>query len=205
MRTPMVAGNWKMNTLRADAVALAKAIHERSNGVAQVEKVVCPPFVHLQDVQRTLAGSSIVVGAQNLHWEERGAFTGEVSVTQVAELAAYAIIGHSERRQLFGETDEMVNRRVMAALAHEIKPIMCVGELLEQRQAGETDAVLVRQVRGGLDGVSIDESFVLAYEPVWAIGTGLAADGQTAQQAAALIRAAVREIAGATADEVRIL
>src|SRR5512146_740271 len=135
MRVPIVAGNWKMNTLRADAVALARGIRERSDGVAGVEKVVCPPFVFLHDVAAALDGSNIAVGAQNVYWEEKGAFTGEVSVTQVAEVARYAIIGHSERRQYFGETDETVNRRVKSALAHGLKPIMCVGETLEQREA----------------------------------------------------------------------
>lgn len=204
-RIPIVAGNWKMNTLRADAVALARAIREQADGVAGVEKVVCPPFVFLHDVAGAIAGSTIGLGAQNVYWEEKGAFTGEVSVTQVAEVAQYAIIGHSERRQFFGETDDTVNRRVKAALAHGLKPIMCVGELLEQRKAGETEAVLVRQTRGGLDGVEMTSAFIIAYEPVWAIGTGLAADGPTAQEAIALIRRTVRELAGAVADGVRIL
>lgn len=204
-RTPIVAGNWKMNTLRADAIALATAIRNQADGVARVEKIVCPPFVFLHDVAAAVAGSSVRVGSQNVFWEEKGAFTGEVSVTQVAEVAQFAIIGHSERRQFFGETDDTVNRRVKSALAHGLKPIMCVGELLEQRNAGETEAVLVRQTRGGLDGVEITPDFVIAYEPVWAIGTGLAADGPTAQTAIALIRRTVRELAGPTADAVRIL
>ncbi len=204
-RVPMIAGNWKMNTLREDAIALARGIRERSDGVGGVEKVVCPPFVFLHDVAVELAGSNIAVGAQNVYWEEKGAFTGEVSVTQVAEVARYAIIGHSERRQYFGETDETVNRRVKAALAHGLKPIMCVGETLEQREARQTSDVLVRQTRGGLDGVAIGADFVVAYEPVWAIGTGLAADGATAQEAIALIRTTVRELAGDVAASVRIL
>jgi len=204
-RVPIVAGNWKMNTLRNAAIGLARAIRERSDGVAGVEKIVCPPYIFLHDVGAELEGSTILLGAQNVHWEEKGAFTGEVSVTQVAEVARYAIIGHSERRQYCGETDEKVNRRVKAALAHGVKPIMCVGETLEQRQANETKDVLVRQTRGGLDGVDAGPEFIIAYEPVWAIGTGLAADGATAQEAIALIRATVREIAGAVAEQVRIL
>jgi triosephosphate isomerase len=194
-----------MNTLHADAITLAKAIRERSDAVAGVEKIICPPFVHLHEVGSALSGSSIHVGAQHVYWEEKGAFTGEVSVTQVADAAAYVIIGHSERRQYFGETDETVNRRVKSALAHGIKPIMCVGETLEQRQAAETDAVLVRQVRDGIDGIAIDGSFIVAYEPIWAIGTGLAADGATAQASIALIRSTLREAAGEAADGMRIL
>jgi len=204
-RIPVVAGNWKMNTLRSDAVELARAIRERSDGVTGVEKIVCPPFVFLHDVRAALEGSTIKLGSQNVYWEEKGAFTGEVSVTQIAEVAQYAIIGHSERRQYFGETDDTVNRRVKSALAHGLKPIMCVGETLEQRQGGETKDVLVRQTRGGLEGVDAGSEFIIAYEPVWAIGTGLAADGAMAEEAIGLIRATVREIAGAVAEQVRIL
>ncbi len=204
-RIPIVAGNWKMNTTRSEAIELARAIRERSDAVAGVEKIVCPPFGVLHDVRAAIEGSTIRLGTQNVFWEEKGAYTGEVSVTQVAEVAQYAIIGHSERRQYFGETDETVNKRVKSALAHGILPIMCVGETLEQRQANETTDVLVRQTRGGLDGVDVGPDFIIAYEPVWAIGTGLAADGATAEQAIALIRRTVREIAGAVADSVRIL
>jgi triosephosphate isomerase len=194
-----------MNTLRADAVALAKAIRERSDGVSGVERIVCPPALYLHDVKQALAGSSIAVGAQHMYWEAKGAFTGELSVTQIAESATHVIIGHSERRQFFGETDETVNQRLRSALAHGLTPIVCVGELLKQRQAGETDAVLVRQVRGALEGIDAGGGLIVAYEPVWAIGTGLAADGATAQQAIGLIRATLREVAGGAADEMRIL
>ena len=204
-RTPIIAGNWKMNTLRADAIALARAIRGQAENIAGVEKIVCPPYVWLGDVAREIAGSTIRLGAQNAYWEEKGAFTGEVSITQVADVAEYVIIGHSERRQYFGETDETVNRRVKAALAHGVKPIMCVGETLAQREASETESVLLTQTRGGLDGVDIGREFIVAYEPVWAIGTGLAADGATAEAAIALIRRTLREIAGDVADHVRIL
>lgn len=204
-RMPMIAGNWKMNTLREEALALARALRERADGIAGVEKIVCPPFVFLHDVKQALAGSTIAVGAQNAYWEEKGAFTGEVSIAQVAEAAKYVIIGHSERRQYFGETDETVNRRVKAALAHGAIPIMCVGETLDQRQRHEMADVLMRQTRVGLDGVNVGSDFVIAYEPVWAIGTGLAADGATAEEAIALIRKTVREIARGVADQVRIL
>ncbi len=204
-RTPIIAGNWKMNTLRGEAIALVRSIRDKADGITGAEKIVCPPFVFLHEVRQALAGSSIAVGAQNAYWEEKGAFTGEVSITQVAEVATHVIIGHSERRQYFGETDETVNRRVQAALAHGVTPIMCVGETLEQRQAGETEAVLVRQTRGGLRDATVGGGFIVAYEPVWAIGTGLAADGATAQEAIALIRQTVRDVAGSVADAVRIL
>lgn len=204
-RTPIVAGNWKMNTLRDEALALARDVRERCDGIAGVETIVCPPFLYVHDVAAAVAGSRIGVGVQNLYWEEKGAFTGEVSVTQAAAAARFAIIGHSERRQFFGDTDDAVNRKVRAALAQGVVPIMCVGELLDERQGGETEAVLLRQTRAGLDRVDIDASFIIAYEPVWAIGTGLAADGATAQEAIGLIRRTVREIGGAVADDVRIL
>jgi triosephosphate isomerase len=204
-RRPIIAGNWKMNMDRADALALAQGVRAACDGVAPVEKVICPPFVFLHEVAAAVEGSSIRVGAQHMHWEEKGAFTGEISVTQVAEAASHVIIGHSERRQLFGETDETVNRRISAARSHGLKPIMCVGETLDERNAGTTSDVLVRQTRDGIGRLSIDGEFIIAYEPVWAIGTGLAADGATAEEAIALIRDTVRALAGPAADEVRIL
>jgi triosephosphate isomerase len=204
-RVPIIAGNWKMNTLRADATALARDVRQRCDAIAGVEKIICPPYVWLADIAREVEGSSVKVGAQSAYWVDKGAFTGEVSITQVADVAEYVIIGHSERRQYFDETDETVNRRVKAALAHGVKPIMCVGETLAQREAGDTERVLVTQTRGGLEGVTIGEEFIIAYEPVWAIGTGLAADGPTAQTAIELIRRTIRESASAVADSVRIL
>jgi triosephosphate isomerase len=204
-RTPMMTGNWKMNTHRADAIALAKGVAQRAAATPAVETVLCPPFPYLYDVKAAVEGTAVKVGAQNVYWEEKGAFTGEVSVTQVAEACDYVIIGHSERRQYFAETDETVNRRVQAALAHGLTPIMCVGETLQQREVGQTNDVLVRQVRGGLDGVQVPPHFVIAYEPVWAIGTGHAADGATAGRAVATIRDTVRSLAPGAADAVRIL
>jgi triosephosphate isomerase len=204
-RVPIIAGNWKMNTLREDATSLARGILERCDGIAGVEKIICPPYVWLSDVAREVEGSSIKVGAQNAYWEEKGAFTGEVSAAQLAGVAEYVIIGHSERRQLFGETDETVNRRVGAALAHGLKPIMCVGETLAQREAGETERVLATQTLGGIAGIAIGTEFIIAYEPVWAIGTGLAADGPTAQAAIELIRRTVAQPAGAVAGDIRVL
>ncbi len=204
-RVPVIAGNWKMNTLRADAIALTRAIRGRCDGPTGVETIVCPPCIWLTDVAQELEGSSVRLGAQNAYWADAGAFTGEVSITQVAEVAEYVIIGHSERRQYFGETDESANARVKAALVHHVKPILCVGETLAQRGARETEQVLVKQTCGGLDGVEISAELIIAYEPVWAIGSGLAADRATAQTAIAVIRRTVREIAGAVAEDVRIL
>ncbi len=204
-RIPIIAGNWKMNTLRRDAIALASGVRSLSDGVRGVEKIVCPPLVYLHDVRAALDGSTIRIGAQSAYWEEDGPFTGEVSITQIAEAASYVLVGHSERRLFFSETDETVNKRVQGALAHGVKPIMCVGETLAHREAGETADVLRSQTRGGLDGVKVTAEFIIAYEPVWAIGSGLAADGAIAQEAIALIRATVREIAGDVADHVRIL
>lgn len=204
-RIPIVAGNWKMNPLHEDALTLVCDLRARADGVTGVEKIVCPPFLYLHEVAEALAGSTIKVGAQNLYWEEKGAFTGEVSVTQVAETAEYVIIGHSERRQYFGETDETVNRRIRAALAHGLKPIFCVGETHAQRHDDQTGDVLTRQVIDGLAELEIGREFIVAYEPVWAIGTGLAADGATAQAAIGLIRETLRGVCGGTTDDIRIL
>jgi triosephosphate isomerase len=191
--------------LHDEAIALARGVRERSDAVVGVEKIICPPFVFLHEVAAVIAGSTIRLGAQHMHWDAKGAFTGEVSVAQIAEVAQYVIIGHSERRQHFSDTDERINRCVGAALAHGLKPIMCVGETLEQRQRGETADVLVRQTRAGIGDIKIDREFIMAYEPVWAIGTGHAADAATAEEAIALIRSTVRQIAGDAADSIRIL
>ncbi|NTU64120.1 MAG: triose-phosphate isomerase [Chloroflexi bacterium] len=182
MRVPIIAGNWKMNKNVAEAVELVRALRESTAAVEKVEMVVCPPFVSLTVVKEALAGSKIGLGAQNVYWEEKGAFTGEISPLMLQGLVTYVIIGHSERRQYFGETDATVNKRVRAALAHGLLPILCVGETLAQREAGETAAVVSTQVTNGLAGLSAEEvkSIVVAYEPVWAIGTGRASTGEDA-------------------------
>ena len=187
-RTPIVAANWKMHTTVRTAAELCQALRETIDAVKGVEKVICPPFPFLALAQQTLAGSSLKVGAQNVFWEEKGAFTGEVSPSMLADFCQYVIIGHSERRKYFGETDESVNRRLKAALAQGLHPIFCVGETGEEREAGRTEEVLLRQVRGGLMGVDIAAGFVVAYEPVWAIGTGVPATGAMANEAIGLIR-----------------
>ena len=198
-RTPIVAANWKMHTTVRTAAKLCQALRRSIDGVKGVDKVVCPPFVFLALARETLAGSSIKVGAQNVFWEEKGAFTGEVSPPMLADLCEYVIVGHSERRKYFGETDETVNRRLKAALAQGLRPIFCIGETGDERQGGRTEEVLLRQVRGGLTGIEIAAGFVVAYEPVWAIGTGVPATGEMANEAIGLIR---REIASLYGDEL---
>jgi triosephosphate isomerase len=184
MRTPFLAGNWKMHKTIGEAVALVRDLRASLDGVAGVDKAVCPPFVALAAVADALAGSSIGLGAQNMYWEEQGAYTGEVSPTMLKELCQYVILGHSERRGYFGETDDGVNRKVLAALAHDLTPIVCVGESLEQNEAGETDAFVSGQVRAALAGVSAAQAarLVIAYEPIWAIGTGKAASPDDANR-----------------------
>ena len=199
MRIPIIAGNWKMNKNVAEAVELVRALRESTAGVNKVEMVVCPPFIALTAVKEVLAGSKIGLGAQNVYWEEKGAFTGEVSPFMLQGLVAYVIIGHSERRQYFGETDATVNKRVKAVLAHGLTPIMCVGETLAQREAGETSSVVSTQVMHGFAGLSAEEvkSIVIAYEPVWAIGTGRASTGEDANAVVAQnIRAPLSKMFG---------
>ncbi len=198
-RMPLIAGNWKMHTTSQSCRDLCLGVQERTQATRGVEKVVCPPFPYLSLAAELLRGTSLKVGAQNVHWEEKGAFTGEVSVPMLAEFVEYVIIGHSERRAYFHETDGTVNKKLQAALAADLKPILCVGETLEQREAGGTEGVLVRQVSGALEGVSLPEGFAIAYEPVWAIGTGRAATGAMANEAIALIR---REVAAHTGEPI---
>ncbi len=177
MPATVVAGNWKMNTTLEGALALADGVRGLAESAPGVEVIVCPPAISLAAVKGRLAGSAIRVGAQNMHHEDSGAFTGEISPAMLVNVCEYVIIGHSERRQLFGETDELVNLKVKAALRHGLKPILCVGETLEQREAGRAADVIAGQVRSGLAEIqSVDISgLIVAYEPVWAIGTGQAA------------------------------
>src|SRR3990172_3957797 len=180
-RTPLIAGNWKMNTTLDEARALVQALLPGLDQLEGVEKVVCPPFISLYAVSELVRGSTVAVGAQNMYFEEKGAFTGEVSPLMLQGLCDYVILGHSERRQYFGETDETVNKKVQAALQAGLIPIICVGENLEQNEAGQTREVVIRQTRGALDGIKVPaEGFIIAYEPIWAIGTGKAATGEAA-------------------------
>ena len=206
MRTPMIAGNWKMNTTLAEASALVKEMREGLERMTGVETVLCPPFLSLPLVKELLLGLSIKVGAQNMHFEERGAYTGEISPLMLCGICEYVILGHSERRQYFGETDDVVNDKIRAALAVELTPILCVGERLEQKEAGNTEEVVTRQVRGALNGIESLIGMVIAYEPIWAIGTGRAETGEGANAIIAIIRNTVARLYGeGTAHEIRIL
>ncbi len=209
MRRPLVAGNWKMNKTVAEARDLVSMMRAKLDEIADVGKVLCPPFIAIPALAELLGNTGIGLGAQNLHWEEKGAFTGEVSPGMVKEFCQYVIIGHSERRTYFGETDESVNKKLQAAMNAGLVPIVCVGETLEQYEAGTTSEVVRRQIRIGLAGIASTSAarIVVAYEPVWAIGTGKASSAENAnfvhQQ---VIRPAVSELFGAqTADAIRIL
>ncbi len=196
MRTPIIAGNWKMNTTVDEAVALVKEMREELDGIQGVEKVLCPPFISLLAVKEIIAGSSSKLGAQNMHYEEKGAYTGEISPLMLASLCHSVILGHSERRQYFRETDELVNRKVQAALKAGLRPILCVGERLEENEAGRTEEVVTTQVRAALAEVDLHNGLVIAYEPVWAIGTGRAATGEQANATIGVIRHMVSGLYG---------
>lgn len=182
MRKPVVAGNWKMNKTVEQARSLIVELLPGMQAVPTVEKVVCPPFPAIMALANMLGGTEIGLGAQNLHWEAQGAYTGEVSPAMVKEFCQYVILGHSERRTYFGETDATVNKKVKAALAIGLIPIVCVGETLAENKAGQTNAVVTRQIVEGLAGIEAAQAarIIVAYEPVWAIGTGLAATGDGA-------------------------
>ena len=207
MRKPIIAGNWKMNMTPAECTKLIGELKPLVAG-AKCDVVVCPPFVDLAAAKEALAGSDIRLGAQNVHWADKGAYTGETSVAMLRELGVeYAIIGHSERRQFFGETDEGVNKRARAALSGGITPIVCVGESLEQREGGETEAWVGAQTEAALRDMSAEEvgQVVIAYEPIWAIGTGRTATSEQANETIAVIRDAVKKLYGdAVAQTVRI-
>jgi len=209
MRRPLIAGNWKMNLDRAGSVALARAIAAKAAQFEAVDLLVCPPHVYLDAVAGVVRGSAVALGAQNMYHEANGAFTGETSAAMLVDFGCrYVILGHSERRHILGETDEQVRAKTVAALAAGLTPIVCVGELLSERQAGQTGSVIRRQVEGSLAGLSAAdvERTVIAYEPVWAIGTGQVATPQQAEEVHLDLR---RILAGryntATAQRVRIL
>lgn len=211
MRVPIIAGNWKMNKTIAEARELVNGMRDDLSGLADrgtLEVVLCPPFISIPEVAALVKGTPIHVGAQDLFWEVKGAFTGQVSPTMVKEVCDYVIIGHSERRQFFGETDEGVNKKLRAALAHQLKPIVCVGENLQQNEAGQTRTVVSAQVRAAFKDLSREEArgVVIAYEPIWAIGTGKAATGAGANSVIGLtIRGAIVDAYDeATAQAVRV-
>ena len=197
MRTPVIAGNWKMNKTVAEAVALASEIKERVAGVENVKVIVCPVFTAVKSVADVLKGTNVKVGAQDMYWETSGAYTGEVSGEMLLEAGAeYVIIGHSERRQYFGETNETVNKKLKKALSIGLKPIVCIGETLADREAGTTEAVVGKQVKEGFVGLTAEEmkGTIIAYEPVWAIGTGKTATAEQAEAVHAYVRNLVAQL-----------
>jgi triosephosphate isomerase len=207
MRRPIIAGNWKMNTDPVSAFEIMDDMLETLDAIEGVDIVICPPFVSLETFADLFDGTSLFLGAQDMYWEERGAYTGEISPLMLKEICDYVILGHSERRQYFHETDEDVRRKVEAALAHDLRPIICVGENLEQNEAGQTLEVVHRQVTialQGLEGQQVKEC-VIAYEPIWAIGTGKPATGEGANEVIGAIRRKVADLHGEeVAQAVRI-
>jgi triosephosphate isomerase len=209
MRIPMVAGNWKMNKTVAEARELVAKMGVELKAIQGVEKVICPPYPSLVAVSALLQGTDIGLGAQNMYWEEKGAFTGEIAPSMVKEFCQYVILGHSERRAYFGELDEIVNRKLQAAKAYDLIPIVCVGETLEENESGRTAEVVSRQIGQGLKDVDPEfgTRIVVAYEPVWAIGTGRASSGENANTVVAdVIRPALAKAVGQeTAQTIRVL
>jgi len=209
MRRPLIAGNWKMHTSAQEAQKLASAVAKAANKVSGRDVMIAPPFTALVAVSTVLSGTKVILGAQNVHWEEQGAFTGEISGPMLKDLGcSMAIIGHSERRHVFGETDFMINRRTIGALQFGLIPVFCVGETLKQREAGQTLKVLEDQVRAGLAAVELTDGgqVVVAYEPVWAIGTGKTATESQAQEVHNFIRTLLAEIYEKNiAGQIRIL
>jgi triosephosphate isomerase len=203
MRKTYIAGNWKMNTTEREAVDLALGVADATRG-ARADVAVCVPFPHLAPVRDALSGRHVLIGAQDVYWEAKGAFTGEISTAMLESYAGVVIIGHSERRALFGDTNEWVNKKLVAIIASQLDPIVCVGETIEQRRAGETEKVLADQLRGSLAGVALSGRVTVAYEPVWAIGTGETATPEIAQAACAFVRQELRALGGDAVDEIRI-
>lgn len=206
MRTPIIAGNWKMNNNIEESLQLINDI--KSYGLDKdVEKVVCVPFTDLKPVKEAIKGTDIKLGAQNMHFEEAGAYTGEISASMLKEIGIdFCIIGHSERRQYFNETDETVNKKIKTALKHDIKPIICVGETLEQREAKEEKQIVKTQIEGALVDIKAGdmEKSVIAYEPIWAIGTGKTASSEDAEDMIRFIRETINNLYGDISEKVRI-
>ena len=206
MPDPLVAGNWKMNTTLKEAADLAAEVRDGLGSDSDITLVLCPPFIYLNAVRDAVQGSSIKVGAQNMHFEASGAFTGEIAPSMLQGICDYVILGHSERRQLFGEIDELVNRKVKAAFQYGLRPILCVGETLEQREAGQAHDTTSKQVRAGLAGVVDITGLVVAYEPVWAIGTGQAATPEIAADVmGGAMLETLRDLYPGVADRVPLL
>ena len=206
MRVPIIAGNWKMNTTVNEAIKLVNEMRSQLDEITNVDKVICPPFISLAPVKELIKGSSIKLGAQNLYFEEKGAYTGEISSLMLADLCEFVIIGHSERRHYFNETGEIVNKKIRVALGAGLKPILCIGERLEENEAGRTEEVVTEQLKSSLAGIDYLNGLVIAYEPVWAIGTGKAATGKQANETIGFIRYNIAKLYDEkVAREVRIL
>jgi len=206
MRIPMIAGNWKMNTTVSEAMELVSELRPELDRIDSIEKVICPPFISLAAIKELLKGSTVKLGAQNLYFEEKGAYTGEISPLMLSDLCEFVIIGHSERRQYFNETIEVVAKKLRAALKVGLKPILCIGESLEENEAGKTQEVLTRQLSSPSDRIYYTKGLVLAYEPIWAIGTGRAASGKQANETIGFIRQHIFQQQGKEiAQEARIL
>ncbi len=206
MRIPIVAGNWKMNTTLSEAIKLVNEMRQGLDQIAHVDKVICPPFISLATVKELIKRSSIKLGAQNIYFEEKGAYTGEISPSMLAGLCEFVIIGHSERRQYFNETGEITNKKIRAALKVKLKPILCVGEKLEENEAGRAEEIVTGQLRASLAGLDYPNGLIIAYEPIWAIGTGKAATGEQANETIGLIRHNIVELYSERAgQDVRIL
>jgi len=206
MRVPMIAGNWKMNTTVSEAIEVVNEMRPGLDGIDGVDKVIFPPFVSLVPVKELIKGSTLRLGAQNLYFEEKGAYTGEISPLMLAGQCEFVIIGHSERRQYFDETGEIINKKIRAALKVGLKPIFCVGEKLEENEAGRTEEVVIGQLRSSLAEIDNLGGLIVAYEPIWAIGTGKSATGQQANETIGLIRHNVARLYDeGIAREVRLL
>jgi len=206
MRVPVIAGNWKMNTTVSEAVELVNEMCQGLDQIDNVDKVICPPFISLATVRELIKGSSIKLGAQNIHFEEKGAYTGEISPLMLADLCEFVIIGHSERRQYFNETGEITNKKIRAALKVKLKPILCVGEKLEEKEVGQTEEIITRELSSALAGLDDVNGLLIAYEPIWAIGTGKAATGEQANETISLIRRNVAKLCSKkVAQDMRIL
>ena len=206
MRVPVIAGNWKMNTTVSEAIELVNEMRQELDQIAHIDKVICPPFISLAAVRELIKGSSIKLGAQNIYFKEKGAYTGEISPLMLADLCEFVIIGHSERRQYFNEAGEIINKKIRAALRVKLKPILCVGEKLEENEAGRTEEIVTGQLRSSLAGLDYLNGLIIAYEPIWAIGTGKAATGEQANETIGLIRRNITKLYDRRiAQDVRIL
>jgi triosephosphate isomerase len=206
MRRPLIAGNWKMNTNITESVRLVQTMLSSLDRIPVVEKVICPPFVSLSEISALIKDTTVKLGAQNMYFRDKGAYTGEISRLMLVDLCSYVILGHSERRQYFFETDEIINEKVKVAFEIGLIPILCIGESLADNEANRTEEIITTQIRHGLAGTNSSKELVIAYEPIWAIGTGRSATGEQANTTIAVIRDTVATIwSGSVAKEVRIL